>query len=261
MSKTNTLLTLTVIVSACLSVLRAGEDAKEAPKTHKDLPAARVPHLKEGPIMDGKLDDPFWKKAVKLSRFQALIGGFEKVAPQTEVWVASASDTLFMAIRCHETDMANLKAKKRGRDVGVWDDDCLEIFIRSSSDPDEPIHHYALNAAGAIDDWYNRRFVWDSAIKVSPGKEEKAWVLEIAFPFSDLHLTKDKSSLAGPWRLNIFRTRPMHKGDKKTRGVAKIGADGKPFHEETAWSPVEHLSYHVPHRAGYLFMDAFSKGK
>jgi hypothetical protein len=161
--------------------------------------------------------------------------------------------------RCHEKDMTGLKG---GSKSAGWDDDALEIFLRAGNLPSEPYYHIRVNCAGAMHDEYNRSELWDAkGIKAAAGRQENAWVIEMVIPFSDLELPRDKKVLAGPWRLNIIRTRPMHKGDRKPGGAVKESVTGERYNEETAWSPTETISSHLPHMFGYIYLEVFGGKK
>lgn len=235
------------------------EKQAEYMKTYPLLPKAQVPLVEKDPVLDGKLDEAFCKKATKLSAFRPLVGGENGVGPVTDTWIATTKDTLYMAFRCQEKDMKGLKGgpKKAG-----WDDDALEIFLRVGNLPSEPYHHFRVNSAGAYEDEYNRSGMWDAkGVKATAGREAEAWVVEIAFPFSALEKPNDKNVLAGPWRLNIIRTRPLHKGDTKPGGAVKLTVSGEPYNEESAWSPTETITSHLPHMFGYIYLEAFGGKK
>ena len=220
-----------------------------------------MPLCKGKPVIDGKLDDAFWKKAGQLSDFVPVIGGFGECSPVTKVYIGTDKDTLYLGFRCYENDLNGLKNPKRKRDSGgTWDDDTLELFFITAKDPNLPYHQFCINAAGSIDDFYGRNFIWDAKnIKAVPGKEEKAWILEVAIPLSDFNYPVGKN--APCWRLNIMRTRTMHRGDRKTNGVRKIDTTGKWYYEETGWSPPERLNYHVPYQFGYAFLEVCGASK
>ena len=256
------------IVSICMVlifiagiIIAGGDWGDQSPiePEYKGRPVVQVPLLEKGPKLDGKFDDEFWKKAGKLSQFKTIAGSWRKVVlPRTDGYIATTKDTLYMGFRCHEADMKGLDGPERKRDSGqVWDDDNLEIFIRSEDNPDRPYHQFSINASGSIDDAYKRKAVWDAkGIKTAAGEEKGAWIMEIAFPFSDLHLPKDRSK-ASVWRIDIFRMRVMHKGDKGSGGVEKVDVHGNLYYEETVWAPVETGNSQFPARYGYAFMEVF----
>ena len=221
------------------------------------LPRARAPRLEIAPVLDGNLNDEFWKKAEKLADFRPNIGGPNRAGPRTEAWIASTRDTLYLGLRCQEKDLAGLVGKAQ---ECSWEDDGLEIYLQASKSPTEPYHHIRVNALGALQVEYQRAELPEGrTFKVAAGREQEAWTLELAIPFSSLTLPKDEKALAGPWRFNIVRLRPMHKGDVKPGGAVKLTRQGDSYNEESAWAPTECESGHMPHMFGYLTVDAFGK--
>ncbi|MFH1022341.1 MAG: hypothetical protein V1809_03030, partial [Planctomycetota bacterium] len=61
-------------------------------------------------------------------------------------------------------------------------------------------------------------------------------------PFADLKLPEKKEELARGWRLDIFRNRQERDNEDM---------------EDSAWSPTEDHSSHVPSMFGFMFLEAF----
>lgn len=230
------------------------EDKPTQTTIFKKFPKGFVPEFKKGPVLDGKLDDKFWKLSTQLSPYKPNEGGIKGVSPKTDTFIASTQDALYLGFRCHEKDMAGLrgKANKLG-----WDDG-LEIFLRVGNHPAAPYHHFIINCKGASSQQYNRLRLWKAkGLEIKAGVEDKAWILEIKIPFKDLNKTKDKKLLAGAWRFNVVRLRPPHKGDKNFGTSVKQTINGDKFVEESSWSPTETESSHLPHMFGYLFLESY----
>lgn len=223
------------------------EQAKKTPEPpkYKDHPAVLVPKISKGPVIDGTLDDSVWKKAPVL-RFKFTDGRKDEPAHPTEARVLAGKDAFYVAFRCFDSDVKNVKADKRDRDTEIWEDDCVEIFLASSESAEEPYHQVIVNAVGSIYDGYMKGEGWECKnLKVATGREEKAWTVEVEIPFASLNLPDHPENMAKGWRLNLNRTRP--KRDEQ---------DG----QDTAWSPTESNSNHEPEKFGYAFFEVF-KGK
>jgi DNA-binding beta-propeller fold protein YncE len=221
------------------------------------LPRARAPLLDGAPALDGNLNDEFWKKAAKLAEFRPNTGGPNRAGPRTEALVACTRDALYLGFRCQEKDLAGLLGKAQ---ESSWEDDGLEIYLQAGSNPTEPYHHIRVNALGALQAEYHRAELSDGKkFQAAAGREPEAWTLELALPFSSLTLPQDEKTLAGSWRFNIVRLRPLHKGDTKPGGAVKLTRQGEPYNEETAWAPTECESGHMPHMFGFLAVEAFGK--
>ncbi|MBI3830633.1 MAG: hypothetical protein HY291_14020 [Planctomycetes bacterium] len=216
-----------------------------APPAYKDRPAVLVPKISKGPMIDGKLDDSVWKKAPVL-RFKYTDGRADPPKHDTEARVLASKDAFFVAFRCADSELKNLKAEKRDRDTEIWEDDSVEIFLASSESAEEPYHQVIVNAVGSIYDGYMKGEGWECKnLKVVTGREEKAWTVEVEIPFASLNLPEHAEEMAKGWRLNLNRTRPK-----------RDDQDG----QDTAWSPTEGTSNHVPEKFGYAFFEVF-KGK
>lgn len=251
------LLTLSALL---MTLFIFAEDKATASKTtiFKKFPKATVPEIKKGPILDGKLDDDFWKKSTQLSAYKPNEGGIEGVSPTTDTFLASTKDALYIGFRCHEKDMAGL----RGHPEKTGWDDGLEIFLKVGNHSAEPYHHFIVNCKGVYSQQYNRLRLWKAKeLEIKAGAEEKAWVLEIKIPFKDLNMTEDKKILADAWRFNVVRLRPPHKGDKNFGTSVKQTINGDLFVEESSWSPTETESSHLPHMFGYLYLDSYKNKK
>lgn len=235
--------------------VRSAEAQAEHLTLYPLLPRATASALKEGPVIDGKLDDACWKDATILSGFRPLMGGPNGAGPKTEVYVATTEQALVLGFRCHEKDLKQLVGKA---DAFSWTDDGLEIFLTTGNAPGEPYHHFQLNCRGALRTEYNRSERWRAPnAKAAVGQETEAYTLELRIPFADLALPEKKELLAGPWRFNVIRLRQLHPGDKKLGGAVKANVAGEHYNEESAWSPTETPSAHAPHMFGYLWLERF----
>jgi len=203
---------------------------------------ALAPIPPEAPVIDGQLDDACWAAAPVLN-FKHLNGKDEKIRNRTEARIAATADTLYLSLRCFESNVKGLLARRLPRDGNeMWRDDSVEVFLIAGQSPDTPYHQLILNANGCLFDIYDHKGAWNGAgIEVAAGREERAWTLELAIPFADLKLPPEARGMPAAWRLNLYRTRP-------DRG-------GQPW-ESTAWSPTFDGDYHIPEKFGCLYIEA-----
>lgn len=251
-SKTIWMAGLSLALAAALAHAEEGAEAKKpAGPAYKGRPAVQIPLLADAdaPKLEGRLDDAFLKKAAHIDL--GLNDGTAKApAHKTEAWLASTKDTLYVAVRCHEKDIANLIGEKVERDGEIWSHDEVEVFVKIGEEP-EAYHQFGVNAAGSYFDGYDQQNTWNSeGIKCAAAKEEKAWTVLIAVPFKDLRQPEKKEELASGWRLNVTRMRPAHKDEPADE-------NGDPVVEESAWSPTMARTSHVPEMFGYAFLEAF----
>jgi hypothetical protein len=193
------------------------------------------------PAIDGKLDDACWQKAEPVA-FRLLDGSADRPKRATVAKLLATDKTLFIAIQCAETEQ--LVSRKRDRDDNVWEDDSVELFIKPGAEATREYYHLAVNPDGSFyDDFARDTAAWQSQLKLATAKGKEGWTIELAIPLAELNLPKDKAAAAGPWRLNLTRTRQQRGDDVPA--------------EETALSPTENRSSHVPAMFAYAFLEAF----
>ncbi len=208
------------------------------------LPIASVPSLPRAPSIDGALEPGIWENARRLTDLVAPDG--TPNAYKTEVWVARDRANLYVAFRCHEDQMDEIRAAVTEHDGEVWTDDSIEIFLDPDNDP-RTYAHFMMNAVGtrresilkfqhkdparrrAEDqakaenaDW---EIDWQGAASTCP----EGWSAEVAIPIRALRGR-------GLWGANFHRTRRV--------------PDGRQY---ACWSPTGG-GYHVPDRFGKLFL-------
>jgi hypothetical protein len=209
---------------------------------YKGLPAVLVPEVSRPPKLDGKLDDAAWKK-IKPLEFRLLDGDTRKPGFPTYAKLLSTQEALYVAIRCMDPEPEKVFSKKRPRDDNVWEDDSVEVFLKAGPQPSMEYHQLIVNPDGSFLDAFARdNAAWQPKVKVATATGTDHWSVEIVSPFSELKLPADKAALAGAWRLNLYRARP--------------GRAGR-FAEETALSPTEDTSNHVPQKFAFAFFQAF----
>ena len=71
-------------------------------------PALIVPELKQGPVVDGRLDADEWDAAARITGFVRVADGMPAEAA-TEVFVARDSTRLLIAARCTEPHMSEVR--------------------------------------------------------------------------------------------------------------------------------------------------------
>ena len=229
-----------VLAAAKSARAEAAEGARKGPMMN-GRPAVLVAKAATEPTLDGALDDECWKDATPLE-FRLLDGSVEKPKHATWAKLAATEKTLFVAFYCAEPEPDKLVSHRRERDSNVWEDDSVELFLKPGPEPTQQYHHLVVNPDGCFHDAFRGdAAAWQSELKLAAAKGKDHWAVEVAIPLGELCLGKHKATLAGPWRLNLTRTRPA-RGDEPG--------------EETALSPTEDPSNHVPAMFAYAFLEA-----
>jgi len=206
-----------------------GTGATLLPRPNDPPPRAAVPVCRTAPAIDGKLDDPAWAGAARLS--MGRLDGMGFPGARTEVLLCRDAATLYVAYRLDEPNVRGLRRKVRQRDGAFWDDDSVEMFLQPAGA--EGYYHIGFGAGGALYDSSGQGGQgWDSGAKVASDVGTLGWTVELAVPLAKL--TGGRPAPAD-WRANFNR--------------ARFAAD---LAEDLAWSPTFTNSSHMPDRFGYL---------
>jgi len=228
------------VLSQVKSKRAAASEAGWTGAVLRDQPAVLIPKVDAAPTVDGRMDDACWQKA-QLLTFRRLDGDPAKPKSPTHAKLVATKDAVYIAFRCSHA--GRLVARERDHDSSVWEDDSVEVFLKAGPEPTRDYHHLIVNALGSFHDARGKDSrAWDPAIQVATDRAAGHWSVEIGIPFAELGLPADKARLAGPWRLNLARMRPARNGEPA---------------EESALSPTEDSSSHVPARFGYAFFEVF----
>jgi len=164
------------------------------------LKTYRIARSAASPLIDGRLDDPSWRKLKPATGF--LVFGRSAVAePNTEVWITYDNHSLYVAFNCHETARAlNVSSEK------LWGRDAVDIALNPSGDRKTFLQVIA-DAAGRFDQFGHRpdgkKFKWEG-VRVATGEGEGAWSVEMEIPLESMGL---KPAAGLKWSGNFVRYR------------------------------------------------------
>jgi hypothetical protein len=179
----------------CIATVTAGT---------RDYPCYR---LAQAPDMDGRIAGEVWKALPEAGGFYILLGS--RFAPdagtnfalvkQTHFRAGWTEDALYLAVRCEEPAMAQVKAQPKDGDA-VWNDDNIELLFHLPGVP--AVIQLVANSCGAR--WngigMGPQNLWDWQAVGSAGSNE--WALEIKIPFAILRNTPVNDTR---WKVNIGR--------------------------------------------------------
>jgi len=182
---------------------------QKAPTWPKQL-AVDVPYTKQAPVIDGKLDDRAWKKALVLKG--AYVLNDTKCVNNTTWRLMWDEQNLYVGVQC---DDAEIVAPKLPHNGDIYNYDCVELFLlpdlkkgqywelemSASGDLYEAMNtKWGDHWGGAID--YNAhleglRYVSLAQPKTRDGKDT-GFTVEMAVPFNQLPgAAKDARAAAG----------------------------------------------------------------
>ena len=164
----------------------------------------KVPMASAAPVIDGKLDDPAWASAARISEFGHCRTG-EAAPDLTDVRLCYDADCLYVAARCSEPNMERLTLKARGRDSNVWLDDGIELFIDPRFDRQSE-YQICVSASNVVYDSHDKDGSWNGTEKTAAVREAGAYTIEIAVPWATLGLVGGPKSGAAVG-FNVARDR------------------------------------------------------
>ena len=151
------------------------------------------------PIIDGNLNEPFWKFTPHVSGFKTFAPDFDVVPKeQTDVALAYDRENLYFAFRCYD-DPGKIKASLSARDKMTQDDFiCINL---DAFDDQQGLTAFYVNPLGIqgdsrfsanIED-FSPDFVWFSAGKI----DSVGYTVEVQLPLKSLRYTNDDPTVMG----------------------------------------------------------------
>ncbi len=157
-------------------------------------------------VVDGRLDEPVWDRAVPATDF--LQQDPENGAPpteRTEVRIVYTREALYMGVICFDDEPGRLLRYQRRRDEFLQSDDRLmwviDPFLTAQNG-----YFFETNPSGLMGDSLlspaggNRQ--WDGIWTLRVQRSDIGWTFEVEIPFSTLNFDPNASS----WGINFQRT-------------------------------------------------------
>jgi hypothetical protein len=165
-------------------------------------PTTHIGRTEVPPVLDGTLNDMVWQQSVTVSAFREMHLAEPSVA--TEAWLAYDDDNLYVAMRCHETNLAGLVILADTRDGNVFLDDSIEMFLGLDA-ADPKYYQFAANSTGVVFDAQAFDNSFNSGFAVGTGREAAAWTIEASIPWKDIGATVPDAE--SRMTLQLVRTR------------------------------------------------------
>ena len=203
-------LSLLIFVSALPAPGWAGQGLESARAPGVDPSRREVAALRIGDaervILDGRLDEDFWSRAVPATNFvQQDPANGQPATEQTEVRIVYNGDSLFMGVTCFDSDPEGWLGYQRRRDEFLSADDRFQWVIDTYLDA-RSSYFFETNPSGLMADALrgtgtnNRQ--WDGIWNEKVRRSEIGWTIEIEIPFRTLNF--DPAS--DRWGINFQRT-------------------------------------------------------
>lgn len=226
--------------AACFIFL-ARAMADPAGKPAEVSPQMIIPWVAGSIRTDGRLDDPLWRRAKRLSLVDNQTA--KRPGQRTAIWAIRNDTFIYIGFDCEDREIV---ATLTGRDDNLWKEDAVEIFLDPAGDGREYLE-IEVNPLGTLyDAWvefstnidFDKSKTFDmkkiqAAAKIArdPGaRVDRSWTCEIAIPICELPVGLTDASRMNFTRIDRLRGQVVYQ----------------------AWSPT-HRWFHVPERFGRIF--------
>lgn len=157
-------------------------------------------------VIDGKLDEPVWQRAVPAGEFvQVEPNNGTTPTERTEVRLAFDGNAFYMGVTCYDSDPNNWLGYQRRRDEFLGADDrfmwTIDTFLDARSG-----YFFETNPSGLVADSLmgvngdNR--AWDGIWDIHVSRSEIGWTIEVEIPFRTLNFDPNGDT----WGINFQRT-------------------------------------------------------
>jgi hypothetical protein len=184
-------------------------------------------------VLDGRLDEAFWQRAVPASDFimqEPTLGGTP--TERTEVRIMFDRDNLYMGVTAFDSEPNRLMGNTMKRDEFLSADDRFMWTIDTFLDQ-QTGYFFEMNPSGLMADavmgpgMTNNR-EWDGIWDARARRSEIGWTLEIVIPFRTLNFDPD----APAWGINFQRTvrrkneESLWTGHERNQGLRRMNNAG-----------------------------------
>ncbi len=139
--------------------------------------------------VDGKLDDEAWKCFPAATGFTTPTKYLPAILRQTEFRMAWDDENLYLAVKCQEPDIANMKIAEGDQ----YFSDSIEVFLAPAKGSPTTYYRFAVACNGSysgptcyVGSMYNPQKAEPVPCKTAAGKGDGFWAVEAAIPFKAL---------------------------------------------------------------------------
>ena len=177
---------------------------------HAAIRATRIVtaiRITETITLEGRLDEPAWKRAVPATDFfQKLPDNGAPASERTEVRFLYDDDNLYIGAICFDSDLARELIKDLKEDFDFSTTDLLQVLIDSLHDRRSGFT-FVVNPAGARRDTQvstngSANQDWDGVWDAKVSRDEGHWFAEYVIPFKTLRFSEAPSQ---EWGVNRER--------------------------------------------------------
>ncbi len=180
-------------------------------ETQRTKISHELPHLQGDITLNGSLDEPVWKNALKINlNYETSPGENTKPPVETEVFLFEDGVNLYVGFNALDPNPEQIRDYLTDRD-NVWDSDFVGIKFDTFNESRKAFQFF-VNALGVQADATQEDFrgddsnwdvIWDSAGQVT----ETGYIVEIAIPFDAIRFPSKQGSQIWPFELTRFYPR------------------------------------------------------
>src|SRR6266850_2433640 len=203
----------TSLVLACCALL-SGEPFVLAAEAEPAKPARatyRVPKASSPVVVDGRLNEETWEKALHLQLpFEVNPGDNVPSQVETEAYLAYDETHLYAAFRAKDPNITSIHARLSDRDL-AFQDDFVGLVVDTFND-ERRAFEFFVNPVGVQMDLVqddisgNEDSSWDAIWKSAGQITEDGYVVEMAIPYTSLRFQNGGSDQT--WGLDLIRIYP-----------------------------------------------------
>jgi hypothetical protein len=185
-------------------------------------PAQTAVRVERGPLLDGKLDDEVWRRAVPFTGFRMVFPTTGDPTERTELRILYDSDHLYIGVYCCDSSPSKVCASSMAHDSDedAESDDVIKVLLGPFLDKRNAFIFF-VNPCGAKSeglafgehsslDWDG---IWDARSRILPD----GWSTEIKIPFKTISF---KSGLPH-WGINVERHIPRKQETIRLSGLGQ----------------------------------------
>ncbi|MBI2185636.1 MAG: carbohydrate binding family 9 domain-containing protein [Acidobacteria bacterium] len=198
---------LSVVLCASTALAQVGPATSPGGQDNSGRRTVTAVRLADGEsiALDGRLDEPFWSRAVPAADFMQIDPANGTPATErTEVRIVFNRDALYLGVTCFDSEPDRWFGWQLRRDERLFSDDgfmwTIDTFLDGRTG-----YFFEMNPSGLMADSLmgpsgdNRE--WDGIWNARARRSEIGWTLEIEIPFRTLNFNPDNDT----WGINFQR--------------------------------------------------------
>lgn len=169
------------------------------------LSAVKIPKFAASPVIDGNLDDEFWKQAAVFRDFYQTNPG-DNIEPSrpTVVYMGYDEKHLYIAFRCFD-EKDKIRATVAKRDE-VFGEDNVRVWLDTYNDQRRAyvlgFNPFGIQQDGIFTEGRGADFSVDIVMESKGAIHDWGWAVEVKIPFKSLRYSAGKGKM---WGFNVAR--------------------------------------------------------